>query len=111
MEAKQLSKEALKKYILRRKWQVSEKSSFSSLDLLWYLSLIVNIFVFIGYLCRLVSMFTFKSHSEGVEYKCFFSLLQKTGNAVRAISRFHSMGMMGGVGPKKSPTDGLLCFF
>ncbi|XP_031438230.2 myosin light chain kinase, smooth muscle [Clupea harengus] len=50
MEAKQLSKEALKKYILRRKWQ-------------------------------------------------------KTGNAVRAISRFHSMGMMGGVGPKKSPTD------
>ncbi|KAL2102789.1 hypothetical protein ACEWY4_001957 [Coilia grayii] len=50
MEAKQLSKEALKKYILRRKWQ-------------------------------------------------------KTGNAVRAISRFHSMGMLGGVGPKKSPTD------
>ncbi|XP_063073323.1 myosin light chain kinase, smooth muscle [Engraulis encrasicolus] len=51
MEAKQLSKEALKKYILRRKWQ-------------------------------------------------------KTGNAVRAISRFHSMGMLGGgAGPKKSPTD------
>ncbi|XP_041934296.1 myosin light chain kinase, smooth muscle isoform X1 [Alosa sapidissima] len=49
MEAKQLSKDALKKYILRRKWQ-------------------------------------------------------KTGNAVRAISRFHSMGMLGGVGPKKSPT-------
>uniref|UniRef100_A0A673HMZ5 Myosin light chain kinase, smooth muscle n=1 Tax=Sinocyclocheilus rhinocerous TaxID=307959 RepID=A0A673HMZ5_9TELE len=52
MEAKQLSKERMKKYILRRRWQ-------------------------------------------------------KTGNAVRAISRFSSMGMLGGIGPKKSsPTDG-----
>uniref|UniRef100_A0A672M6H1 Myosin light chain kinase, smooth muscle n=1 Tax=Sinocyclocheilus grahami TaxID=75366 RepID=A0A672M6H1_SINGR len=51
MEAKQLSKERMKKYILRRRWQ-------------------------------------------------------KTGNAVRAISRFSSMGMLGGIGPKKiSPTD------
>ncbi|TRY98349.1 hypothetical protein DNTS_007747 [Danionella cerebrum] len=51
MEAKQLSKERMKKYILRRRWQ-------------------------------------------------------KTGNAVRAISRFSSMGMSGGIGPKKnSPTD------
>ncbi|XP_056607403.1 myosin light chain kinase, smooth muscle [Triplophysa dalaica] len=46
MEAKQLSKERMKKYILRRRWQ-------------------------------------------------------KTGNAVRAISRFSSMGMLGGIGPKK----------
>uniref|UniRef100_A0A9J8CMF3 Myosin light chain kinase, smooth muscle n=1 Tax=Cyprinus carpio carpio TaxID=630221 RepID=A0A9J8CMF3_CYPCA len=52
MEAKQLSKERMKKYILRRRWQ-------------------------------------------------------KTGNAVRAISRFSSMGMLGGIGPKKSsPSDG-----
>ncbi|KAI4880663.1 hypothetical protein NFI96_013451 [Prochilodus magdalenae] len=52
MEAKQLSKERMKKYILRRRWQ-------------------------------------------------------KTGNAVRAISRFSSMGMLAGVGPKKSsPTEG-----
>ncbi|XP_056315650.1 myosin light chain kinase, smooth muscle isoform X1 [Danio aesculapii] len=51
MEAKQLSKERMKKYILRRRWQ-------------------------------------------------------KTGNAVRAISRFSSMGMLGGIGPKKSsPTE------
>ncbi|XP_042581530.1 myosin light chain kinase, smooth muscle-like isoform X1 [Cyprinus carpio] len=51
MEAKQLSKERMKKYILRRRWQ-------------------------------------------------------KTGNAVRAISRFSSMGMLGGIGPKKSsPSD------
>ncbi|XP_028832704.1 myosin light chain kinase, smooth muscle [Denticeps clupeoides] len=50
MKAKQLSKERMKKYILRRKWQ-------------------------------------------------------KTGNAVRAISRFSSMGMLGGIGPKKSPTE------
>ncbi|XP_051567682.1 myosin light chain kinase, smooth muscle-like isoform X1 [Myxocyprinus asiaticus] len=51
MEAKQLSKERMKKYILRRRWQ-------------------------------------------------------KTGNAVRAISRFSSMGMLGGIGPKKgSPND------
>ncbi|TSK62570.1 Myosin light chain kinase, smooth muscle [Bagarius yarrelli] len=51
MEAKQLSKERMKKYILRRRWQ-------------------------------------------------------KTGNAVRAISRFSSMGMLGGIGLKKSsPTD------
>lgn len=34
--------------------------------------------------------------------------MQKTGNAVRAISRFSSMGMLGGIGPKKiSPTDGI----
>uniref|UniRef100_A0AAY4B399 Myosin light chain kinase, smooth muscle n=1 Tax=Denticeps clupeoides TaxID=299321 RepID=A0AAY4B399_9TELE len=52
MKAKQLSKERMKKYILRRKWQ-------------------------------------------------------KTGNAVRAISRFSSMGMLGGIGPKKSPTEGM----
>ncbi|KAI5613552.1 myosin light chain kinase, smooth muscle [Silurus asotus] len=51
MEAKQLSKERMKKYILRRRWQ-------------------------------------------------------KTGNAVRAISRFSSMGMLGGIGLKKSsPTE------
>uniref|UniRef100_A0A8C1CSL7 Myosin light chain kinase, smooth muscle n=2 Tax=Cyprinus carpio TaxID=7962 RepID=A0A8C1CSL7_CYPCA len=51
MEAKQLSKERMKKYILRRRWQ-------------------------------------------------------KTGNAVRAISRFSSKGMLGGIGPKKSsPTE------
>ncbi|XP_036425734.1 myosin light chain kinase, smooth muscle isoform X2 [Colossoma macropomum] len=51
MEAKQLSKERMKKYILRRRWQ-------------------------------------------------------KTGNAVRAISRFSSMGMLAGIGPKKSsPTE------
>jgi len=92
MEAKQLSKERMKKYILRRRWQVRALH-----------------FILIYSLNKEWDSNETVCSVEVAEFRFYVCVsVQKTGNAVRAISRFSSMGMLGGIGPKKSsPTDGM----
>lgn len=78
MKTTKLSKERMKKYILRRKWQVNDRNLKAEHPV--------------------ETIVTSTSPPP---------LGQKTGHAVRAIGRLSSMAMMAGVSAKKgSPTEG-----